>query len=275
MTFTDVSGPVTTATYAIPGGGTVVGDYYRIRVVATNSVSPDLTTNSASVGPVTAAGAAPVNTVLPVVSGSSLVEGQTLTCSNGTWAGSPTFAFQWQTSATGAPGSFSNIGGETTSTHVIAAATAGAFLTCVVTGHNGSGDVAATALSVGPVTPLVPPNTAPALSLSGPSTVVQLPATPQVTATVTDTDGVASVTISLDGGSPVAMTNTTGNLYFTDLGTLAVGAHSVSVVATDSNATPASTTVTAAFTVVAPMTTITISNDVEEIELRFHQRGLQ
>ncbi len=59
---------------------------------------------------------APVNTVAPVVSGA---RGGTLSCTTGTWTGSPapTFTYQWQAAATvGGGGSLANIAGATAST---------------------------------------------------------------------------------------------------------------------------------------------------------------
>lgn len=98
------------------------------------------------------AGSAPVNTVAPVASGTP-DEGQTLSCTDGTWTGSPapTYTYQWQYN----DGSWNNIVGATASTWTVdlsGAVDAGDTIRCVVTATNGSGAVAANSNSLGPVT---------------------------------------------------------------------------------------------------------------------------
>ena len=79
---------------------------------------------------------APVNTVLPVVSGSTYV-GDLLTTTNGTWSGSPTsFTYQWKRGAT-------NIG-TNANTYTLVTADANTNITCVVTATNASGSTPAT-----------------------------------------------------------------------------------------------------------------------------------
>lgn len=94
-------------------------------------------------------GSLPANTVAPVVTGIA-TEGQTLTTTNGTWAGSPTptFTYQWQRVT-------SNIGGATSSTYVIQAADVGNTLRCVVTATNLLGAVSANSNSTATVTPTI------------------------------------------------------------------------------------------------------------------------
>ena len=79
----------------------------------------------------------PVNTVLPVISGTAAL-GQTLSTTDGTWTGtSPiTFAYQWQRGVT-------NIGGATSSTYTVQAADFGFTLRCVVTATNAASSVSA------------------------------------------------------------------------------------------------------------------------------------
>jgi hypothetical protein len=73
----------------------------------------------------------PTNTVLPAITGTQEV-GETLTCSAGTWTGSPTITYQWKRDGV-------NISGETASTYEIEAVAGG--LSCYVTGTNGGGAV--------------------------------------------------------------------------------------------------------------------------------------
>ena len=76
---------------------------------------------------------APVNTVAPALSGDFFV-GQTLTCSTGTWSGSPapSFTYQWRKAGV-------NIGGATTNSYVLVSGDDGSSIDCVVTATNGSG----------------------------------------------------------------------------------------------------------------------------------------
>lgn len=81
----------------------------------------------------------PINSVAPVVSGTVEI-GETLTCSTGTWFGSPaSYAYQWQRDGV-------DIGGETSSTYTVTAedigpgtAGIGTGITCDVVATNGGG----------------------------------------------------------------------------------------------------------------------------------------
>jgi hypothetical protein len=76
-------------------------------------------------------GPPPVNTVSPTISG-SLTTGSTLTCTTGTWTGSPSLTYQWLRN-------YVPISGATASTRNITAEDAGRMITCVVTGTNAFG----------------------------------------------------------------------------------------------------------------------------------------
>jgi len=79
---------------------------------------------------------APVNTVLPVVSGTTYV-GDLLTTTDGTWTGTPTsFSYQWKRGAT-------NIG-TNANTYTLVSADANTNITCVVTATNATGSTPAT-----------------------------------------------------------------------------------------------------------------------------------
>lgn len=83
-----------------------------------------------------AAPVAPVNSVAPVVSGSA-TQGSTLSCTTGTWSGSPTFAYQWKRAGV-------SIGGATSSTYATVSADLGTSVTCTVTASNLGGSASAT-----------------------------------------------------------------------------------------------------------------------------------
>ena len=84
----------------------------------------------------------PVNTAAPVASGTGTV-GQTLTCTNGTWQYSPTFAYQWLRDGVA-------VSGATASTYVLVAADSTHSLSCRVTATNpaGSASAASNAIAV-------------------------------------------------------------------------------------------------------------------------------
>jgi surface protein len=83
---------------------------------------------------------APVNTVLPNVTGTAVV-GNVLTTDDGTWTNSPTsYAYQWKRGAT-------NIG-TNANTYTLVTADAGESITCVVTATNGGGSTPATSNAV-------------------------------------------------------------------------------------------------------------------------------
>ena len=92
----------------------------------------------------------PVNTVAPALSGTAQ-ENQTLTCSTGTWTGTPTitFAYQWKRNG-------SNIGSATNSTYTLVTADVGQSILCTVTATNGAGSVNANSNTVTPTSAVDP-----------------------------------------------------------------------------------------------------------------------
>lgn len=87
---------------------------------------------------------APVNTVLPVVSGTE-TEGQVLSVTNGTWTNSPSsYTYQWLRNGV-------SIGSATSSTYTLQAADVGTQVSCTVTATNGSGSGTATSLATGSI----------------------------------------------------------------------------------------------------------------------------
>ena len=90
-------------------------------------------------------GAAPVNTVAPAITGTAQVDAK-VTCSKGTWTGTPTitYAFQWKRNG-------SNIGSATNSTYVLVTADVSQSITCQVTATNGFGSASATSNTITPI----------------------------------------------------------------------------------------------------------------------------
>jgi TP901-1 family phage major tail protein len=90
-----------------------------------------------------------INTVAPAVTGTVQV-GQTLTTTNGTWLGSPSFARQWQFNA---GSGWANITGATNLTYLIDGAYLGNNIRCRITATTAYGSVIAYSNVVGPVAP--------------------------------------------------------------------------------------------------------------------------
>ena len=87
----------------------------------------------------------PSNTAPPEITGAA-IEGKAVSCSLGTWTGSPTLARQWLRA--GAP-----IPGETGESYVLAAADVGKAVTCEVTASGADGEAAVASLAIVPVQP--------------------------------------------------------------------------------------------------------------------------
>jgi hypothetical protein len=95
-------------------------------------------------------GVPPVNTVAPAITGTAQ-EGQIVTCSTGTWTGTPTitFAYQWKRNG-------SNIGSATNSTYTLVTADVSQSITCQVTATNGAGSASATSNTITPIAAVDP-----------------------------------------------------------------------------------------------------------------------
>jgi hypothetical protein len=93
---------------------------------------------------------APVNTVAPAITGTAQ-EGQIVTCSTGTWTGTPTitFAYQWKRNG-------SNIGSATNSTYTLVTADVSQSITCQVTATNPVGSANATSNTITPIAAVDP-----------------------------------------------------------------------------------------------------------------------
>ena len=98
---------------------------------------------------------APEALTAPAVTGST-VEGQTLSASTGTWAGSPTkFSYQWE-DCNSAGEACAESKGASSSTFRLAAADVGHTVRVVVTALNSHGSAAATSAATATVLPVAP-----------------------------------------------------------------------------------------------------------------------
>ncbi|HEX8647230.1 MAG TPA: hypothetical protein VF715_10035, partial [Thermoleophilaceae bacterium] len=150
----DISG-ATSQTYVAQQAD--VGGTVRVVVTATNSAG-NASATSAQTGSVAAT--APVNTALPVISGTAR-HGQTLTTSNGTWTGTTplTYTYQWRR-CDSAGASCADISGATSQTYVAQQADVGSTVRVVVTATNSAGNASATSAQTSSVAATAPVNTA-------------------------------------------------------------------------------------------------------------------
>ena len=94
----------------------------------------------------------PVNALPPTISG-TLVDGQVLTASNGTWLVSPTsFGYQWK-DCDSSSANCSTIAGAMASSYTLADSDIGHTIRVEVTGANGAGSASATSAPTAPVAP--------------------------------------------------------------------------------------------------------------------------
>ncbi len=99
--------------------------------------------------------AAPVDTTLPAISGST-VEGDTLSATAGTWGGEPTsYTYQWQ-DCNSSGESCAVISGATSATYNLASSDVGHRLRAVVTATNAGGSTSATSTATAAVTAIPP-----------------------------------------------------------------------------------------------------------------------
>jgi hypothetical protein len=165
----------------------VAGDVgFRVDCIESITDSNGLSTQAVAAGPtIVAAATKPVNTSAPfVVSGSSTIEGGTVTLNVGTWSNSPT-GYKIQRKVDGTNDGTETDQAGTTLAYTIQNSDLGKTLTWQVTAYNGSGDAAVPVTSAG----WAIPNTAPQFTVN-----------PQITyasavegAVLTCTDGTTNV----------------------------------------------------------------------------------
>jgi TP901-1 family phage major tail protein len=139
----------------VTGIGTLTGDFMlnslQLGAEQADAITFTATLESAEGMTVTIG---PYNTVLPAVTGTPTVA-QTLTTTNGTWAGDATitFARQWQRGNTADPNdpSWVNISAATNLTYVLVSADLTKHIRCRVTATNSVGSTIAYSNIVGPV----------------------------------------------------------------------------------------------------------------------------
>jgi hypothetical protein len=183
------------------------GTSYTFTVTANNG---SYTSSSSSASNSITTFTNPVNTVAPVVSGTTTV-GQTLSTTTGTWTGTATitYTYQWQR---GGP-TYNNISGATSSTYTLVTADAYVRIRCVVTATNGLGSTSANSNATSDILPTVPG--APTIGVATQSA----PTRATVTFTAPSSNGGATITTYTATSSPG---NITGTLSQSGSGTITV-----------------------------------------------------
>jgi RHS repeat-associated protein len=171
-TWTNISS-ATASTYVI--GSSLVNDYVRVVITATNTCSSGCGSASATSGASSQILPAAPSGGSAAISGTVQV-GQTLTASTSGWSPStptPTYSYQWQVSATGTSGWANATGtGNATSSYTVAAADYNQYLRVQVTATNPGGSGTATSPATSQVLPLPP--TGGTASVSGTAQVGQV-----------------------------------------------------------------------------------------------------
>jgi hypothetical protein len=158
----DIAG-ATGQTYVVQAAD-VTSPASTIRVVVTGTnAGGSASATSAQIGGVS--GAPPTNTGLPSISGTAQ-DGQMLSATNGSWAGSAPFSYGYRWRRCDASGgSCVNVAGATGSTYPLSAADVGSTMRVVVTATNSAGSQSATSAETAVVTAVPPANgTPPAIS---------------------------------------------------------------------------------------------------------------
>jgi hypothetical protein len=131
-----------------------IGHAIRVMEVASNANGAGLPATSSATAVVVAMGPpyfAPSNTLLPVLSGSTVV-GQMLTTSNGAWSGNPppSYSYVWQRCSSST--TCSTIPSATHATYTLTSADIGVMIRSVVTATNNQGSDHAASSETGVVT---------------------------------------------------------------------------------------------------------------------------
>ncbi|HET8687965.1 MAG TPA: hypothetical protein VFM18_15115, partial [Methanosarcina sp.] len=201
-----------------------------------NSIDTRLTTAEAAITALQAGGATgqiPGNTVLPFISGVAAV-GQTLSTTDGSWSGSPSyFTYQWKRAGVA-------ITGATNNTYLVASADAGNALTVTVAATNASGTGIATSAATSSV-----------ISTPGNTALPVITGTPAIGQTLTTSNGTWT-------GSPTGYTyqwqragaNISGATSSTYILVSADNTYAITCIVTATNASGSSSATSAAVTAV-------------------------
>ena len=230
----NITGTVTqSGSGTITVSGLTTGTAYTFTVTATN-VAGTSVASSASNSITTPT--VPVNTVAPSVTGTA-TNGQTLSCSTGTWIGTATitFAYQWRRAG-------SNISGATSSTYALVDADVGSVMSCIVTGTNSQGSGTGTSNNTNAVAGLAPGiPTSVSASASGATTALVYFSAPT-------SNGGSTITSYTATSSPGGFTGTGSGSGITVSGLTAHTSYTFTVTATNSVGTSSASSASSSIT---------------------------
>jgi hypothetical protein len=150
----------TASTFLVPTSG--AGSTFRVAVTASNAAGSAVASSAAtSVVASDVPSTAPSSAALPAITGTP-ISGQTLTASQGTWAGTTpmSYTYQWQLCSSTGSGC-SAIAGATSPSYVLGSADVGGAIRVTVTASNSIGSASASSAATAAVTSASPPLTAP------------------------------------------------------------------------------------------------------------------
>jgi hypothetical protein len=245
-----------------------IGSTMTVVVTATNTAG---SANATSAATAAITGIAPVNTVLPAISGST-TQGATLTATSGTWTGTPTptYAYQWKSAGV-------NVGTNVAS-YTTVVGDVGATITVVVTATNVAGSANATSGTFGPIIAVAGAPGAPTLDLAAASDTgsslvdnITSDTTPDIIITFSIALATNDIVHLLDGGSEItahvvtALEAGSSTIELTGMSPLGGGAHSLTATHERGGLTsPASAALVVTVDLTAPTITTASTANVDE-----------
>jgi hypothetical protein len=142
----------TSSSYKLGSGD--VGHTVRVVVTATDAGGSAKASSEATA---TVSPLAPTNSALPVVSGTAQ-EGKTLSATEGSWTGKPSYSYQWE-DCNSSGGACSEVSGATSSSYKLGSGDVGHTVRVVVTAANAGGSAKASSEATSVVVALAPSNT--------------------------------------------------------------------------------------------------------------------
>lgn len=216
-----VASPLAITTISSAATSLSNGTTYQVRIRAVTSLNGTSTGGESSTAVSATPSAAPVATVSPSISGTVSV-GSRLTLSPGTWANSPTLAYQWIRSQS-LNGAYSSIAGAISDSYTITSDDNSFFLRAVVTATNGSGTTRETTSATTQVK--VP------ISISGGSNISTNAGVAASSSTFAASGGYGSISLSINPVNPEISMNAG---IVTASAALAAGDYTQPITATDS-----------------------------------------
>jgi YVTN family beta-propeller protein len=152
--------------------------------IATNTAGTPITVGNTPEG-IAITASAPADSAAPSISGTAQ-QGQTLTASNGTWSGNPTYSYQWQ-DCDSSGSNCASISGATGQSYTLTGSDVGSRVRVIVTATNSGGPTPANSAATAAISATPATSTTPGTTTSTP---------PSTTTSATGTSPVDAVTIA-------------------------------------------------------------------------------